>query len=374
MRFIWNGFVSALSLRLRSIRGWFIVLLLPLLTISALTLMPVEEISAPVRVGVALPEKGAEEFWDLLEERDGTVITFIEADEQTIEKMVATAQWDCGLILAEDFSEEINELDTDRLFTLQIGPGSAAYPLVRESVAACMAELINEEIAEEYMLRSGIIHEEMLESVRPRLEEILPESDRVLVSMQTVDGAPLNALTLADSGVNAILRWMVSAVVLVWMLLAATDLGRWLETGAVRRMRSVRSQTVLMLSHIGADMTLAAAAGGVSLFLLGDGWMGFVGVLSYVVFWAMGAVVLGHFRPVWSSLPVAMPFFPVLSLLLSSAIVDIGLFIPSVSEVSHNFPAALFLRVCDGDIIAAGILSGFSLTCLAGSVCIDRFS
>lgn len=374
MRFFWTFLTGALSLRLRSFRSWIIVLLLPLLTLGAIRMMPAEEVSAPVRVGVALPEEGAEEFWSLLEQRSGAVVTFLRADTQTIEEKVATAQWDCGLILADDFGERLKKVDTDRMFTLWISEGSAVYPLVRESVAACVAELIDEEIAEEYLLDSGMIENELPEAVRTRLEALLPESDRVIVSLRTLDGTELDPLTLADSGVHCVLRWMVSAVVLVWIALAATDLGRWAESPAARRMGAVRTKTSLMLSRVCADVLLAAFAGCVSVLILGDGWQGCAGIVCYACFWGMLAVVLAHFGAVWSALPVVIPFFPVVSLLCSSVILDIGLFFPAAAKVCRYLPVSLFLRICEGNGQELLTMLVMAAACVLISVLIDCIS
>ena len=82
MKFLLTGILTTLKLRLRSVRGWVILLLLPLLVASVVLLLPKQEVSAPVQVGVCLPKNGGEEFWALLEQRSGAVISYILADEE----------------------------------------------------------------------------------------------------------------------------------------------------------------------------------------------------------------------------------------------------------------------------------------------------
>lgn len=368
MRCFLEGLRWALSARLHTVKGWLILLLLPLLILAAGKLLPQEDISASVQVGVALPDHGAEEFWERLQARSGTIFTFVLADEETINRNVATGRWDCGLVLADDFAECLEELDTDRLFTLQIGPGSAVYPLVRETVAACVAELISPGIAQEYLTDSGIVSEgDALRQLQP-----LPGSDRVLISMTTADGKPLDALHLADAGTKNILRWLISAVLLAWLLLATTDLGRRSETGAAKRMGAVRSATWQMASFIAADMILAAISGVAAVLLLGGGAAGCGAVIAYILFLGMLAVLLAHFRPVWTALSILMPFVLAASLLLSSALVDISLLLPLPNWLLSHLPAALFLRACDGYVDAVLILLAMAGACLTCSVLADR--
>ena len=151
MRFQWNTFQTALNLQLRAWKTWLFVLLLPALVWLLLAALPERERGAPVQVGVSLPEEGGEAFWALLEERGGVVVTFIRADEDAIAAKVASGQWDCGLLLPEDFRERLEALDTGRLVTLCVGDGSTVYPLVRETAAACLAELLSPGIAREYL-------------------------------------------------------------------------------------------------------------------------------------------------------------------------------------------------------------------------------
>ena len=75
MKFLLTGIVMTLKLRLRSVRGWAILLLLPLLVASVVLFLPKQEVSAPVQVGVCLPKSGGEEFWALLEQRSSAVIS-----------------------------------------------------------------------------------------------------------------------------------------------------------------------------------------------------------------------------------------------------------------------------------------------------------
>lgn len=372
MKFLLTGMFTTLKLRLRSVRGWAILLLLPLLVASVVLFLPKQEVSAPVQVGVCLPRTGGQAFWALLEQRSSAVISYILADEDQIDRNVAAGRWDCGLILDEDFDDRLEELDTDRIITLRISSGSVVYPLVRENVSACMAELTSPYIAREYLLRSGIAADKAaLEESGFRLEP-LGEDDRILVKMSTPDGKPLEPMVLAEESVDAILSWTVSVVILVWMLLSATDLGRWMESSAVRRMLGVRNKTLLMLSRIGADAVLAWAAGSVGLLLLGCGVGGCLAVLGYVLLWMAAATLAAHSAGVWKALPVCMPFLVVLSLLLSSALVEVEWFLPVLAGPAGMLPVSLFLSACGGGLLPLLLLFGGAALCLAASFGADR--
>lgn len=372
MKFIMTGILTTLSLRLRSVRGWAILLLLPILVCSVNLFLPSQEVSAPVQVGVCLPKRGGEAFWELLEARSGTVVNFFLAEEGEIDRNVAAGHWDCGLILAKDFESCLEDLETDRIFTLRISSGSVVYPLVRECAAACVAELIAPGIAEDYLLESGIVPDRAALKDSAFQLEMLGDDDRVRVTLTTPDGMPLEPLTLAEKSVDTILQWTTSAVILVWMLLSAADLGRWIQSPAVVRMQPLQSRTGLMLSHIGADALLAVAAGLIAQLLLGAEAAAFLAVPAYVLFWMAASILAAHFRPVWSAVPVCMPFLVVLSLLLSSALVEVEWFLPVLAGPASLLPVSLFLAACGGSAVSMLLLFAGASLCLTASVATDR--
>ena len=106
MKFVVYGMGITLARRLRTLRGWLSLLLIPALVLGLYRALPAGEMTAPVQVGVCLPESGGEEFWELLEGHSGTVLTFLVSSEGEIEARVASGQWDCGVILPEDFDRK----------------------------------------------------------------------------------------------------------------------------------------------------------------------------------------------------------------------------------------------------------------------------
>lgn len=269
MNFSLTLFKTALLSRLTGWRTWLLLLLLPAVTFGARALLPAEEVSTPVQVGVVLPEEGGEAFWARLEERSGLVVTFCLADYAQAERQVAVGKWDCALVLPQDFEDRLARLEVDGLFTLLTGPGSAVYPMVRETVTACVTELISPGAAEAYLLDSGIVEADGVESIRPRLREVLLDQDRVLVDLETSDGRPLDPLDLADSGVSDLLTWAVALVLLVGTLFAAVDLIRWLDTPFARQLVPLRGRLSLLLPRLAAELLPLLCAGALALLTIG---------------------------------------------------------------------------------------------------------
>ena len=267
MRFFAALFKTSLRTQLSSVRTWILLLLLPLMIYGVARLLPAEEVSTPVQVGVVLPERGGEDFWGRLEARGGLVVTFHRADRGQAERRVVSGQWDCALVLPEDFDARLDRRDVEELFTLLIGPGSAVYPMVRETVTACVAELISPGMAEDYLLDSGILGREEAEAARPRLNQVLLDRDRVLVSMETLDGRPLDPLTLADRGVSDLLAGLTAILLLIWVLFAAIDLGRWLNSPFARRMAPLRGTLPLLLPRLAASLLPMLCSGALALMI-----------------------------------------------------------------------------------------------------------
>ena len=345
--------------RLKTLRGWLSLLLIPALVLGLYRALPAGEMTAPVQVGVCLPESGGEEFWELLEGHSGTVLTFLVSSEGEIEARVASGQWDCGIILPEDFGTRLENLKTKGLFTLVTGPSSSVYPLVRETVSATMAQLVSPALALEYVRESGLGDDLPEEALKNR---VLEESERVLLHMTTPDGSPMEPLELADSGIRQLLCWLTSCLILIWMLLSATELGTWLQSPGAGRMAPLQSKTCRMLTRIGSEALMAAVSGSLTLLVLGYGPMAVAAVWGYTFLWMWAALVLGRIPQISGGLPVLMPFAGAVSLLGS------GLLISRVEWM----PVGRFLACCEGDFWAFLTLTAASALCLGMALGLDK--
>lgn len=368
MRALGTFFLTALRGQLASWRTWCLLLLLPLIVFGAARLSPAEEVSAPVQVGVVLPEEGGERFWSLLEERSGTVVTFRQTDGETARRQVATGAWDCAFLLPDDFEERLSRAELYELVTLLTGPGSTVYPVVRETAAAALAQCVSPTVAERYLLRSGIADQDTIGAMRPRLQEVLEE--RVLIAMETADGRPLDPIALADSGRDQLLAGLTAILLLIWALLIAMDLGRWLDSPFARRLAPLRRTGWLMLPRLGAALIPALLAGW--LALLAAGLPGYVlPLIPYLLLWGGVGALLARRRALWSALPALLPFVPVAGVLLSPMLLDLSQIFPALAPAVRWDPITLYLRAGsgqwqDGALLAALAAVLLLLSCLSG--------
>ncbi len=372
MSYLWNAFLAALGQQLRAWKTWLLLLLLPSLIWALTAALPVQERAAPVQVGVALPAQGGDAFWAGLEARSGAAVTFLQAEADTVEAMVAAGQWDCGLLLPDDFQTRLEALDTDRLVTVCISDSSAVYPLVQETVSACLMELLAPRIAQDYAVRSGIGEAFALEEAALQLEQTLPEDSRVHVAMTTLSGRDLDALTLADSTFSNLLQGMTAVVLLIWALLSAVDLGRWLETPAAKRLHGLRSVTQQLLPRAAAAAIPALCAAALAIFLLPDGGKSLPALLAYET--ALGGLTLlaARWRSLWTALPVLTPLAPVLCLLLSPVLLDCSALFPALRLPSQWMPVTLYLQACQGRQRSLLLLLAAGLGATLLSACLDR--
>lgn len=337
MRYLWTAFRLSLLARLRRWRTWAAVALV-LLAALAVRLSPAEEALTPVTVGVVLPPEGGEDFWRGLEEREPGLVRFVRTDPETLRRQVSAGRWDCALTLAEDFPERLPSLDLDGVVTVTVGPGSTVYPLVQETAAAVLTALAAPAIAEAY-LASGPLAGTPL----PELEEVR----RVGISLRTPGGRPLGTAELASSGRDGLLRAAAAALLLVWALSTAVDLGRWLETAEARRTLACRSAPALLLPRLLAALVppLAAAALGLRTAACG----GAAALLPYGAAVGALALALASLPWAWRALPPLIPLAAVSVFVLSPAVVDVGALFPGLSPLVEALPATLYLRACQGD-------------------------
>ena len=341
MKYFITSAKFTLQQRLGSLRNWLVLLLLPLLALGASIMLPEWHAEAPVSVGVVLPESGGDEMWQLLLSRNDGVISFILTDEETLDRSVAAGRWDCGIILAENFDQMVKDLDTDRLFTLRIGPGSTVYPLVKETISACVAQLIAPGVATDYLWDSGIIAED--------IDLQLEEPDRVLVSMSTLDDHPLQVPELTTRSTQNLLRWLICIAILVRMLFGAADLAKWIHSPGIKRTVPLRSPLTSMAARASIDALLLLISASIAMLLLEGGFRGCIAVFGYVLFWLMVSLLLAQFPSVTTVLHVFIPFAVVISFLLSSVLMDISLIFPQLSGISRWLPVSMFLGICNGN-------------------------
>lgn len=345
MSFFGESLKTVLTTRWRS---WLLLLLVPLLILGVRRFLPTEETGAPVQVGVSLPRQGGEEFWNRLETRSGMAVSFLQADTEKARRQVAMGQWDCALLLPEDFDERLERRDTYQLITLLTGPGSTVYPMVRETAAACVIELVSPSVAEDYLLDSGVADENSIAVLRPRLHETLMDQERVLVTMETANGQPLDALTLADSGMDNLLSGLLAIVLLVYALFTAIDLGRWMDTPFARRMLPLKGALTLLAPRLAGAMLPALCAGTLGLLAAGSSWRRLPSLTVYVLFLGAMALAFVWCKTLLLALPVLMPFVPAAGLLFSSTLMDVSLLFPVLAPVVRWTPITLYLRACEG--------------------------
>ncbi len=348
MRFFWDTFRLSLRARLCSWRTWAFALLLPAMVWAFMAWLPANERAAPVQVGVSLPAEGGAPFWERLQGRSGVAVAFVAADADTVRAKVATGQWDCGLLLPEDFAARVQQADTRALLTLCVGEGSTAYPLVRETAAACLAELAAPGIAREYLLESGIATEQSVTAMAPRLQEALPDTQRVGVTLRTLDGGELEPIRLADAAWGGLLHGLLAVVLLIWAMFSAVDMGRWLCEPATKRLKALRGCAPLLLPRQLAAAVPVFLAAALALWPLSEGAPALWALLGYLAALCALAALAARFGPVWRALPVLTPAMPVVCLLAAPILFDPAAVFPALDAVCRWLPVGLYLRAAQG--------------------------
>ena len=170
----------------------------------------------------------------------------------------------------------------------------------------------------------------------------------MLVTLETAGGGALDPLALADSGISNLLAGLTAVLLLVWALLAAMDLGRWLETPFARRLIPLRGRLALLLPRLAGALIPALCAGALALLAVDRPLPCILSLIPYLLFWGAAALALAQCRPLWSALPALLPFIPAAGLLLSPVLLDLSLLIPPLAPVIRWMPITLYLRACGG--------------------------
>ena len=358
MRFFLFHLGSELRTQLRSWRSWPLMLALPLITAALVFGLPKGELAAPVQVGVVLPEGQGAAFWSRLEARSDAVVCFVRCEEPVMRAKVATGQWDCGLMLDEDFEERLKKLDTGEVITFFTGPGSTVYPVVQETVAAVVMDLISGDLALRYMEGHGIEDLYHLES--------LSQDQRVLVKLQTRTGETVLTYALAQKQLGGVILGCLGLLLLIWALFGAMDLGKWLSQRAVRRLTMVRESHILLLSRGCAMLCVSAAGAAAAACLVPQRDWALAALAPYLVsIWAM-ALLLSRVKPLWSALPSLMSGITVVSVLTSPIVFDLSGTHPALDAVMAWLPLNQFLQAARGD--RAALLRGWLLAAVLTAV------
>lgn len=339
-----------LAVRVKSLRFWLIFLLALTAGLAFRQMSGADGAgSAPIQAGVVLPEEGGEEFWAVLSQRSGEILEFIPTGEARLRQMVASGQWDCGLILPEDFSRRMAAGGTEAVI-LVTGPGSTVYPLVRETAAAALSALLWPQIAEGYLAEYGL-------TPGP-----LPDIAPVTIALETLDGGPLTLPALARQGGARLFQGVTAALLLVWALFAAMDLGRWKETPAAARTRPCVGEAALLAPRLAASLIQALLVSGGALLAALGRKAGLPALACYLAALGGFALVLGC-RGAWRLLSPLPPFAGMAALVLSPVIVDAGTLFPSLAPLVRRLPATWYLQACGGDWAAMGKLLILAAAC-----------
>lgn len=361
MKFFFCCLGSDLRNQLRSWRNWLLILILPVMTAALVLGLPKDELAAPVQVGVVLPEGQGKAFWNYLEQRSDAVVSFVRTDGDTMRSKVSTGQWDCGIVLDEDFDARLEALDTNQVITFFTGPGSTVYPVVQETAATAVLDLISEDIALNYMKKNGI--EDLY-----HLEE-LGQDRRVLVSLQTRNGESMMTYELADRQLGGIILGCLGLVLLIWALFGAMDLGKWTAHPSVRRFLMVQDLRLLLLSRGLAMLIISGLGAAAAVCLIPQRVFGFFALIPYLLsIWAL-ALLVSRVKPFWSALPSLMSAVTVIGVLTSPILFDLRGLHPVLDRVMDWLPLNQFLLAAQGDtaallrsvILAAVLLGVFSL-------------
>lgn len=351
MSFFGQMFLLCLKERGKNVTGIVLFLLLLALTVTAV-LLPGNGADTVVEVGLVLPEEGGEAIAALLQ-KGSQGIRYTVTDEQTAEKRILSGRWDCALVLAEDFEEKLARLDTYRLITVKTGPASTVHPLVREHAAACVMELMSEGIAREYLEANGIdasgLNQSFLE-----LEAQVP---RVQVRMQTLGGKSLRLPALKGETARYMLRGGAAVLLLLLTLYLAVDLGRWLQSGAARRLLALRPAGQLLLPRLCAGILPMLMWGIVLTAVAGGGVRGGLAWLLYGLTLMGISLLTARVPALWQAVPVCAPFLAVGCILLEPVLLDTGRLFPLLDKWGWWRPLTLYVKGCGGSARALGLLA-----------------
>ena len=367
MNFIWCSLGIELIDQIRKKRTWFLTLLLPLLVLAAVKLIPAEEKAAPVQVGIVVldEDRDCEAFVERLFLRSGNVVTFIRADEETAYKKVASAKWDCAIVLPKDFSRRIRELDTRRIFRMVTGSGSVVYPVVREMVSACLAEEIAPYLAGEYLVDAGIVEEEALADIFEKLQSVLPQEERVQIHVQTLEGVDVKEEDLGTESLDRLLMGAVAVLLVLWTMFAAMDLGQWQQTAFAVSISRVKSLTLIRISKILAVLCLEFVSAALALVIAGASLRQIGALIPYLCQLGVMAMVFAGYRAIWQSFPVLMPFVPALVLITLPGLYESTGMYPVQRIISFCIPVNLYLEAAAGQGRAILIQTAITVLLLA---------
>ena len=344
------GCRAALAGLLRRPGYLVMLLLLPLVVVGARVLLPREELTSSLTVGIAIDPRcqRGEELRRLLEERGGGQLEFVFTDRDTLEAMVAAGSWECGFVTAEDFDQRLDQGDFTRLLLQVRSPATTLDNIVAVRVFSALLELCREDIALRYLQRVGIVEGEPTREQLDRLGQILPLDERMNVEARALDGSPLSLGRSAhmDAGAAAaLLRGLAAVLLLLCALMTGGELNRWMDSPSARRALPFTSPLSLLLPRLAVLSAAALAA------------------LALLLAVAPGAGEV---------LPVLFPLVPVVCAVLCPILFDVGQYVPAVLPLSRLLPTTQFLLAAGGNSRSLMWLGVMALIFFAAALLLAR--
>lgn len=365
MRFFWVSFKTELAIRFKSRSNMLFCLIAVIITVIMLAFSG-QENQASIQVGIQIPH-GEEDFCQVLQEKSGRIIEFVPADEQMMDKKILSGDWDCGLIIPDDFTKRLEALDLEKIIVIKKGPASAVYPLVEEVVCAAVIEWISPYLAQDYLHEMGV--EDV--SVMDTYSKWEREDGWVKVEMATYTGEPLQTVGILHSVKNHIFSGLAAIFILVWGLYLSVDLGRWLQSFAAVRFCSVCSVAQLLIPKLSASLLPVCVWGSVFFCLMGCGVIGLAALAAFMLVVMALSMVISRFPALWQSVIALIPFQVMASLLLEPVLLDTAILFPKVAAITKWFPVSLFLRAYGGEISSLCVLLAESVILIVLLVSFD---
>ena len=348
-----TGLQTALLRMLRR-PGYLIALILcPLMILGCRYLLPKEQQSAQIAVGVAFQEDSptARALMALLEEEKAGEVVFYPAEEEEMRANVSTGRWECGYLFPDDLEQRLETGEWQNLVTLVVSEHSAVYQPVTEMVSAALLELYWGEIAEGYLDGLGLDV-----SIDQTLEQALPEENWVAIQVIALDGADGTEQPAGGLDYGSLLPGVVGLWLFMAALLAGGELFRWRQEPYVQYALSGTGLWTLLLPECAVMSLTALLSGLVSLLLAGRDSRAIAGLVLYQMVLTLLSLVLALFSLTGQALPVVLPIMPLLSLAVSPLLVDVSRYLPVMEPVSRCLVLTGYLRLVRGE--GAGLLLG----------------
>lgn len=335
------------------------LLLMPLLSGLMAAFIPRAPVEPTLKIGILLPGRSRESdrLWERLRASsdDRTQFILAQSEEEVLDR-VASRTWECGYVFARDFDAKIGRGDYRDLVIRVMSPASMTL-FTSWTIFSALFEVCAPHLILDFLNQNHLSNDRNIESVMS--EWVAAGSsgfEKLRVKSWESVGRDFDSKPVRWTGAAEMTRGLTALLLFVFAYLWSIQFLDDRLSGFFYRVRSFEPAFRSLAGYLAAAGLLMAAGGGMAVVIerlcmpgsvINPGQEALL-LVVFILSLAAFSFLLSLVLPERNRLMALLPFFMILTLLLSPIFFDAGRWIRQIRWLADLIPTTHYLRAVRG--------------------------